>query len=59
MPTREEIDEELRRIDAEKLFMNTKESWTEKDFARDKQLFDRMVQLRQMLEGYNENQRSD
>lgn len=52
--TIEEIDEELRRIDAEKLFMNTKESWTDKDFARDKQLFERMRQLRKMREDYRE-----
>ena len=46
--TKEEIDTELRRIDAEKLFMNTKEKWTEKDFARDKELFNRLVELRRI-----------
>lgn len=50
--TREEIDEELRRIDAEKLFMNTKEKWTENDFKRDKELFNRMIELRKMIKEY-------
>lgn len=50
--TREEIDTELRRIDAEKLFMNTKEKWEVKDFQRDKELFERMVELKTLLKEY-------
>ena len=50
--TMEEIDEELRRIDAEKLYMNTKEKWTENDFKRDKELFNRMIELRKMIKEY-------
>lgn len=47
--TKEEIEAELRRIDAEKLFMNTKEKWEPKDFKRDKELFERIVVLKQLL----------
>ena len=50
--TMEEIDEELRRIDAEKLYMNTKEKWTENDFKRDRELFNRMIELRKMIKEY-------
>lgn len=50
--TKEEIETELKRIDAEKLFMNTKEKWTENDFKRDKELFNRMIELRNMLKEY-------
>lgn len=50
--TKEEIDTELRRIDAEKLFMNTKEKWEAKDFQRDRELFERMVELKKILREY-------
>ena len=43
--TEEELKTERRRIEAEKMYMNTKEKWTEKDFARDKELFNKLVEL--------------
>lgn len=47
--TREEIEAELQKIDAEKLFMNTKEKWTSADYYRDRELFERQMELRKML----------
>ena len=51
--TVEEINNELRHIDAEKLMMNTKEYWTSADYARDKELFERQMELRNMLKEDN------
>lgn len=47
--TKEEIETELKRIDAEKLMMNTKEKWTSADYYRDRELFERQMELRKML----------
>lgn len=50
--TKEEIETELKRIDAEKLMMNTKDKWTDKDFERDKELFRMMIELRKIIKEY-------
>ena len=47
--TKEEIETELKRIDAEKLMMNTKEYWTSADYYRDRELFEQQMELRKML----------
>lgn len=47
--TKEEIETELRHIDAEKLMINTKEKWTSEDFKRDKELFEKMLSLKKLL----------